>query len=72
MIALYTYVYGFGCINLVGKSLDVSNLPTAAMTVTYLKIAVYGDSGCSAAWLARLTGGQEVVGSNPTSPIVAL
>ena len=26
-------------------------------------------SGCSAAWLARLTGGQKVVGSNPASPI---
>ena len=26
-------------------------------------------SGYSAAWLARLTGGQEVVGSNPASPI---
>ena len=25
--------------------------------------------GCSAAWLARLTGGQEVDGSNPSSPI---
>ena len=25
-------------------------------------------SGCSAAWLARLTGGQKVVGSNPASP----
>ena len=27
-----------------------------------------GSSGYSAAWLARLTGGQEVVGSNPASP----
>lgn len=26
------------------------------------------SSGCSAAWLARLTGGQEVRGSNPRSP----
>lgn len=26
-------------------------------------------SGCSAAWLARLLGVQEVVGSNPASPI---
>ena len=26
-------------------------------------------SGCSAAWLARLTGGQKVGGSNPLSPI---
>ncbi len=25
-------------------------------------------SGCGAAWLARLTGGQEVAGSNPASP----
>ncbi len=27
------------------------------------------QTGCSAAWLARLTGGQEVDGSNPSSPI---
>ncbi len=27
-----------------------------------------GYTGCSAAWLARLTGGQEVGGSNPLSP----
>ena len=27
------------------------------------------ETGCSAAWLARLTGGQEVDGSNPSSPI---
>ena len=27
------------------------------------------STGCSAAWLARLTGGQEVDGSNPSSPI---
>lgn len=26
-------------------------------------------TGCGAAWLARLTGGQEVAGSNPVSPI---
>jgi hypothetical protein len=26
------------------------------------------DTGCGAAWLARLTGGQEVPGSNPGSP----
>ncbi len=25
-------------------------------------------TGCGAAWLARLTGGQEVPGSNPGSP----
>ena len=25
-------------------------------------------SGCSAAWLARLTGGQKVAGSNPVTP----
>ncbi len=25
-------------------------------------------TGCGAAWLARLTGGQEVAGSNPASP----
>ncbi len=29
-------------------------------------------SGCSAAWLAHLTGGQEVAGSNPVSPIFAV
>ena len=28
----------------------------------------FGSSGCSAAWLARLTGGQEVGGSNPPTP----
>ena len=27
-----------------------------------------GHAGCGAAWLARLTGGQEVPGSNPGSP----
>ena len=27
------------------------------------------STGCSAAWLARLTGGQEVGGSNPPTPI---
>ena len=27
-----------------------------------------GHTGCGAAWLARLTGGQEVAGSNPASP----
>ena len=27
-----------------------------------------GNSGCGAAWLARLLGVQEVVGSNPASP----
>ncbi len=27
-----------------------------------------GETGCGAAWLARLTGGQEVPGSNPGSP----
>ena len=26
-------------------------------------------TGCSAAWLARLTGGQKVGGSNPLIPI---
>src|SRR6266567_9378039 len=26
------------------------------------------NTGCGAAWLARLTGGQEVAGSNPASP----
>jgi hypothetical protein len=26
------------------------------------------NAGCGAAWLARLTGGQEVPGSNPGSP----
>ncbi len=30
---------------------------------------VWSSTGCSAAWLARLTGGQEVEGSNPSSPI---
>ena len=29
----------------------------------------YGPDPCSAVWLARLTGGQEVVGSNPAAPI---
>ncbi len=29
---------------------------------------VEGHTGCGAAWLARLTGGQEVAGSNPASP----
>gem|GEM_PF-5642559 len=28
------------------------------------------DTGCSAAWLARLTGGQKVGGSNPLIPIL--
>ncbi len=27
-------------------------------------------AGCSAAWLARLTGGQKVGGSNPLSPTI--
>ena len=27
-------------------------------------------TGCGAAWLARLTGGQEVAGSNPASPTI--
>ena len=29
-------------------------------------------SGCSAAWLARLNGVQEVVGSNPATPITSI
>ncbi len=29
-----------------------------------------GIAGCSAAWLARLTGGQKVGGSNPLTPTV--
>jgi hypothetical protein len=29
---------------------------------------ILGDSGCGAAWLARLLGVQEVPGSNPGSP----
>ena len=29
------------------------------------------NPGCSAAWLARLTGGQKVGGSNPPTPIVS-
>ena len=28
------------------------------------------STGCGAAWLARLTGGQEVAGSNPASPTI--
>ncbi len=28
----------------------------------------FGRSGCGAAWLARLTGGQKVAGSNPVTP----
>ena len=33
------------------------------------RAAIIHSTGCSAAWLARLTGGQEVGGSNPLSPI---
>jgi hypothetical protein len=29
-----------------------------------------GNPGRGAAWLARLTGGQEVAGSNPVAPIL--
>ena len=29
---------------------------------------IKGHTGCGAAWLARLTGGQEVAGSSPASP----
>ena len=29
-------------------------------------------SGCSAAWLARLNGVQEVVGSNPATPTILI
>ena len=29
-------------------------------------------SGCSAAWLARLNGVQEVVGSNPATPTTSI
>ena len=35
---------------------------------TEQKIRSEQDTGCGAAWLARLTGGQEVPGSNPGSP----
>ena len=31
-------------------------------------LANTASSGCSAAWLARLTGGQKVAGSNPVTP----
>ncbi len=30
------------------------------------------QTGCGAVWLARLTGGQKVAGSNPVSPIFFL
>src|SRR5687768_1073965 len=30
---------------------------------------ILGATGCGAVWLARLTGGQEVAGSNPVSPM---
>ena len=32
---------------------------------------MYSHTGRGAAWLARLTGGQEVAGSNPVAPIFA-
>lgn len=41
----------------------LNGLPHFSKPVTILR-----TSGYSAAWLARLTGGQEVVGSNPASP----
>ena len=41
-------------------------IPPARISVPCARL---GDpTGCSAAWLARLTGGQKVVGSNPASP----
>ena len=42
------------------------DLPPSALPDRLSLVTV---SGYSAAWLARLTGGQEVMGSNPVSPI---
>jgi hypothetical protein len=40
--------------------------------VLELVLGALPGTGCGAAWLARLTGGQEVPGSNPGSPTIVL
>jgi hypothetical protein len=39
------------------------------MRYAWLFTTMLNMTGCSAAWLARLTGGQKVGGSNPLIPI---
>ena len=55
----------YGIVRTVGSNPTLSAFTRLALE----REAVRRLTGCSAAWLARLTGGQEVDGSNPSSPI---
>lgn len=52
--------------------IPTSGLKTGCRKAIMSMESVFTSSGCSAVWLARLTGGQKVVGSNPIIPTSSL